>query len=65
MVFSQPSTKKLELKNTGNYGSMVRHIPIFCSFIPLIHSNLFQNIPIAQRHFHNNPKNLKNYYDNR
>ena len=64
MVLSQPSTKKLELKNTRNYGNMVSHISIFCSFIPVIHSNLFQNIPIAQRHFHNTYKALKKCYDN-
>jgi len=65
MVLTQPCTKNLELKNKRNYGSMVRHIPIFYSFIPVIHSNLFQNIPIAQRHFHNNPKTLKKCHDNR
>lgn len=64
MVFLQPYTKKLELKNTHNYGSMVSHIPIFYSFIPVIHSNLFQNIPIAQRHFYNKTKALKKCYDN-
>ena len=64
MVFLQPYTKKLELKKTRNYGSMVSHNPFFCSFIPVIYSNLFQNIPIAQRHFYNNTKALKKYYDN-
>jgi hypothetical protein len=29
MVLLQPYTKKLELKNIRNYGSMVGHIPIF------------------------------------
>ena len=65
MVFSQPYTKKLELKKTRNYGSMVSHNPFFCSFIPVIYSNLFQNIPIAQRYFHNNHKTLKKCHNNR
>jgi hypothetical protein len=52
MVILQPYAKFLELKKSRDYGSMVSHNAHFYSFIPVIHSNLFQNIPIAQKHFY-------------
>ena len=63
MVILQPYAKFLELKNHRDYGSMVSHNTHFYSFIPVIHSNLFQNIPFAQKHlydFYSKMKNCRN-----
>jgi len=60
MVIIQPYAKFLELKKSLDYGSMVSHNTHFYSFIPVIHSNLFQNIPFAQNHLHYIFANMKN-----
>ncbi len=41
----------MEPKKANKNGSMVSHFPHIYSFIPVIHSNLFQNIPVAQKYF--------------
>jgi hypothetical protein len=61
MVITQPYTQKMELKKSRDYGSMVSHNANFYSFIPVIHSNLFQNIPFAQKQIYKYFSNIKIY----
>jgi hypothetical protein len=65
MVILQPYAKFLELKKSRDYGSMVSHNAIFYSFIPVIHSNLFQNIPFTQKHLHYIFAYMKIYHNKR
>ena len=63
MVITQPYTQKMELKKSRDYGSMVIHNTHFYSFIPVIHSNLFQNIPFAHKHLYDIFVNMKIYHN--
>ncbi len=63
MVILQPYAKFLELKKSRDYGSMVSHNAHFYSFIPVIHSNLFQNIPFAQNYLYDSPSKMKNCHN--